>query len=50
MEPELASIVEMRFFGGLAMPEIADLLGVSVRTAEGDWYMARAWLRKALAP
>ncbi len=44
-----ARVVELRFFGGLAMAEIADVLGVSVRTAEGDWYMARAWLRKALS-
>ena len=48
-DPRKARVVEMRFFGGLSMPEIADLLGVSVRTAEGDWYMARAWLRKTLA-
>lgn len=42
-------VVELRFFGGLSMTEIAEVLGVSVRTAEGDWYMARAWLRKALS-
>ncbi len=42
-------VVELRFFGGLSMPEVAEVLGVSVRTAEGDWYLARAWLRKALA-
>ena len=41
-----ARVVELRFFGGLAMPEIAEALDVSVRTAEGDWYMARAWLRR----
>ncbi len=44
-----ARVVELRFFGGLAMPEISEVLGVSMRTAEGDWYMARAWLRRALA-
>ena len=48
-DPRKARVVEMRFFGGLSMPEIADLLGVSVRTAEGDWYLSRAWLRKDLA-
>ena len=44
-----ARVVELRFFGGLAMPEIAEVLGISLRSAEGDWYMARAWLRKTLA-
>jgi len=43
-----ARVVELRFFAGLSMAEIAELLGVSVRTVEGDWYMARAWLRKSL--
>jgi len=49
-DPRKARVVELRFFAGLTMPEIAEVLGVSERTAEGDWYMARAWLRKALAP
>jgi RNA polymerase sigma factor (sigma-70 family) len=43
-----ARIVELRFLGGLTMEEIAALLGVSVRVVEGDWEMARAWLRRAL--
>ncbi len=43
-----ARVVELRFFAGLSMAEVADVLGVSERTAEGDWYFARAWLRKAL--
>ncbi|MDJ0973297.1 MAG: ECF-type sigma factor [Planctomycetota bacterium] len=43
-----ARVVELRFFGGLSMAEIAEALDVSVRTAEGDWYMARAWLRREL--
>ena len=41
-------VVELRFFGGLTIDEIASCLGVSRRTAEGDWYMARAWLRRQL--
>jgi RNA polymerase sigma factor (TIGR02999 family) len=44
-----ARVVEMRFFSGMSMAEIADVMGVSLRTVEGDWYMARAWLRKALS-
>jgi RNA polymerase sigma-70 factor, ECF subfamily len=39
-----AQIVEMRFFGGLQIEEIANLLKVSVRTVKRDWNMARAWL------
>ena len=37
-------IVELRFFGGLAMDEIAELLGVSLTTVENEWRGARAWL------
>lgn len=43
-----ARIVELRFFGGMAMRDIAELLGVSLRSVEGDWAMARAWLRRRL--
>lgn len=48
MDPRKARVVELRFFGGLTLPETAEVLGVSTRTAEGDWYMARAWLRREL--
>lgn len=41
-------VVELRFFGGLSVAEAADVLGVSKRTAEGDWAMARAWLHREL--
>ena len=43
-----AQIVELRFFGGLSLKEVADFLGLSLRTVEGDWSMARAWLRREL--
>ncbi len=39
-----ARIVELRFFGGLAAPEIARHLGVSLSTVEKEWRRARAWL------
>jgi RNA polymerase sigma-70 factor (ECF subfamily) len=39
-------VVELRFFGGLNSGEIAEVLGVSKRTAEGDWAHGRAWLRE----
>lgn len=49
LDARQSKIVELRFFGGLSMKEIADVLGVSLRTVEGDWSMARAWLSAQLA-
>lgn len=43
-------VVEMRFFGGLELEEIAELLGVSVPTIKRDWRKARAFLFEALQP
>jgi len=41
-----ARIVELRYFGGLTIPEVADALGISSRTVDGEWAMARAWLQR----
>ncbi|WP_136481762.1 sigma-70 family RNA polymerase sigma factor [Cognatitamlana onchidii] len=41
-----AKVVEMKFFGGMKMQEIADELGVSIKTIEVDWKVAKAWLKK----
>ena len=41
-----ARVVEHRFFSGLTIEEIADLLEVSAKTVQRDWVTARAWLRK----
>lgn len=49
LDERQARIVEMRFFGGLSAAETAAALGVSLRTVEGDWTHARAWLRRELA-
>lgn len=38
-------VVELRFFGGMTMDEIAAAMNVSKRTVEGDWTHAKAWLR-----
>jgi len=43
-----ARVVELRFFGGLSMEETAQALGVSLRTVNNDWAIARAWLYRAL--
>lgn len=42
-------VVEMKFFGGLSAPEIAQVLGISLATVERDWRTARIWLRRELA-
>jgi RNA polymerase sigma factor (TIGR02999 family) len=44
LSPRQAHIVEMRFMAGLAVDEIAHVLGISTRTVERDWCMARAFL------
>lgn len=49
VDPDAVRVVELRFFGGLAMPEVARVIGCSQRTAERQWTFARAWLRKELA-
>jgi RNA polymerase sigma factor (TIGR02999 family) len=46
--PRQAQVVELRFFGGLSVPEAAETLSVSVTTVESDWRFARAWLRGQL--
>jgi len=40
--------VELRYFGGLTVDEIAGVLGISPETAKRDWKMAKAWLFEAL--
>jgi RNA polymerase sigma-70 factor (ECF subfamily) len=37
-------IVELRFFGGLATEEIAEILGISPSSVKRDWNVAKAWL------
>ncbi|RMH23633.1 MAG: RNA polymerase subunit sigma-70, partial [Planctomycetota bacterium] len=48
LHPRQAEVVTLRVMGGLTMTQIAGLLGVSLRTAESDWAVARAWLRRTL--
>ena len=43
-----AQVVELRFFGGMTLKEVGEHLGISPKTAEADWYFARAWLRDRL--
>jgi RNA polymerase sigma factor (TIGR02999 family) len=48
LAPRQERIVEMRFFAGLTVEDVAQVLGVSERTVMNDWRMARAWLRARL--
>jgi RNA polymerase sigma-70 factor (ECF subfamily) len=45
-----AQIVDLRFFVGLTVEEVAETLGISEKTVKRDWAMARAWLQRELGP
>lgn len=49
LDERQATVVELRFFGGLDIAEITETLGVSRRTVEAAWTHARAWLRRELS-
>jgi len=48
-DPRAAELVKLRYFAGLTMPEAAQVLGISLATAENDWAYARSWLKVRLA-
>jgi RNA polymerase sigma factor (TIGR02999 family) len=48
LNPRLRQIVDLRFFGGLPHEDVADVLGVSVRTVERDWLKAKLFLLREL--
>jgi RNA polymerase sigma factor (TIGR02999 family) len=48
IDPRKAQIVEMRFFGGLTVEEIGEVLKVSPGTIKRDWRAAKAWLYQEL--
>jgi RNA polymerase sigma factor (TIGR02999 family) len=47
--PRMAQVVELRFFGGLTSPEVAEALHTSVRTVEREWTRAKAYLLEMLS-
>lgn len=49
LDQRQAKVVELRFFAGLSVEEVANALEVSKRTVEADWTMARAWLLRELS-
>lgn len=50
LDPRAAKLVELRFFAGLTLPQVARALDVSLSTAEKEWRRARAWINRALTP
>lgn len=48
-QPRAAEVVELHYFAGLGMEEIAELLALNRRTIQRDWRFARAWLHQALS-
>lgn len=49
LDARQARLIELRFFGGMSVDEAAEELGMSKRSAEREWTMARAWLRRELS-
>lgn len=49
LDPDLAQVVDLKFFCGFSMPEIATLQGVSERTVQRQWEKARLLLYRALS-
>jgi len=48
MDARKAKVVELRFFGGLSVGEIADVLKLSTQSVMRDWRLARVWLAREL--
>ena len=49
-DPRKARIVELRCFGGMSVPETAEVLSVHPNTVIRDWGLAKAWLKRELRP
>jgi RNA polymerase sigma factor (TIGR02999 family) len=48
VDPDLARVVDVRFFGGLSIEEAAEALGISPATVKRRWTLAKAWLMREL--
>jgi RNA polymerase sigma factor (TIGR02999 family) len=48
IDPQAAQLVQLRYFGGMSIPDAARSLGVSSRTADRLWAFARAWLLREI--
>ena len=47
-DPQAAEVVQMRYFVGMTVPEIADALDLAPRTVDRHWAFARAWLKRTI--
>jgi RNA polymerase sigma factor (TIGR02999 family) len=47
-DKQAADLIQLRYFGGLSLPEVAKTLGISPRTADRIWAFARAWLHQEI--
>lgn len=50
LDPRKAQVFELRYFGGMSVDEAAEVLRISPATVARDWRMAKAWLRREIAP
>ena len=50
LDPQQTQIVELRFFGGLTIEEVSEVLGISPATTKREWDSAKLWLRRQLNP
>ena len=48
LDERQSQVVLLHYYGGLTQPVVAEVLGVCERTVQGDWTMARWWLKKRL--
>jgi RNA polymerase sigma factor (sigma-70 family) len=48
-DPRKSQIVELRFFGGLTLEEVAEVIGVAPATVSREWAKAKSWLRREVA-
>ena len=49
LDPQQTQIVELRFFGGLTIEEVSEVLGISPATTKREWDSAKLWLRRQLS-
>jgi RNA polymerase sigma factor (TIGR02999 family) len=48
LDPQQTQIVELRFFGGLTIEEVAEIVGISPATTKREWDSAKLWMRRRL--
>jgi RNA polymerase sigma factor (sigma-70 family) len=49
LDPRQSRVVELRFFAGLSLEEISEVMGIATATVQRDWTMARAWLHREIS-